>query len=1401
MKRVLGLDLGTTSIGWALVNEGEPGERSSIIKLGVRIIQYDTFTNGEGQEIKGNPADYFSAGKSVSPNASRTKSRGMRRNLQRYKLRRNVLLRTLKENGIIGEDTIINESGHGSTFQTLRLRAKAASEEISLEELARVLININKKRGYKSSRKEKSGEDGNLIDGIEIAKRLYSENLTPGEYVYESISKGNFSIPDFYRSDLCEEFERIWSRQREFYPAILTAELRENLEGKTKAQTWTICQKPFGIVGIQREFKGKDLVKDNYRLRSLAVNEQVSLEELAIVLQEINNQIKNSSGYLGGISDRSKKLYFNDMTVGQWLVKQLEANPHNSLKNKPFFRNDYLDEFERIWEVQSKYHPQLTNDLKKKIRDIVIFYQRPLKSQKGLISICEFEHRDVKVIVDGKEKIKRVGLKVCPKSSPLFQEFKIWQVLNNIKANGEYLEQSQKEMLFKELSIKGKLSDNEVLKLLFKTTRDCSLNFKAIEGNNTQSLLFQAYSKIIVNTGHNEFDFARLPASTSMDIVSEVFSQMGWKTDFLTFDSSLEGVEFERQPLFRLWHLLYSYEGDNSISGNAKLVSAIQELTGMDEANAKILASVSFATDYGNLSSKAMRKILPYMRDGNEYSLACAYAGYRHSAKSLTREELSHKEYADHIEILPKNSLRNPVVEKILNQMANVVNEVIDTYGKPDEIRIELARELKKNAEERRKMTEAISNSTAEYENIKKILKEEFNIDNPSRNDLLRYKLYMELEGNGYHTLYSNTYVPKGALFTKDFDIEHIIPKAKLFDDSFSNKTLETRQANLEKSNKTALDFVQEKYGDEYLDEYVARVEALFKKGVISKTKRNKLLMKESKIPQGFIERDLRETQFIAKKAKEMLEEIVPFVVSTTGSITDRLREDWQLVDVMRELNWNKYDKLGMTFYVEDSDGRRIPKIKDWTKRNDHRHHAMDALTIAFTRRSYIQYLNNLSARIPKDSYTYSDICLEDYSLSDIPSKDRTAVVMAIETSQMERDSRGRLRFIPPIPLDEFRREAKAKLDEILISIKSNGKVATRNVNKTKRKGSVNKTIQLTPRGQLHKETVYGRILQSKYKEEKVGAGFDLQKIETVVSASFRRALRLRLEAFGGDPKKAFTGKNSLEKNPIWLDESHSECVPLKVKTMEYVEVFTKREPVGPDLKIDKVIDERIRKILLERLAEYDSDPKKAFVNLDENPIWLDREHGIAIKRVTIAGKSDVVPLHCKRDNTGELIIGPDGEYIPTDFVNTGNNHHVAIYQDANGNLQEQVVSLLDAVTRVNLGMPVIDKEYKKDEGWTFLFSMKKNEYFVFPNQETGFDPNEYDLLNPENYHLISPNLFRVQKLTSGDYYFRHHLETTVNNNSKELRDITWKRLSTKALCGVVKVRVNHLGEIVHIGE
>ena len=112
---------------------------------------------------------------------------------------------------------------------------------------------------------------------------------------------------------------------------------------------------------------------------------------------------------------------------------------------------------------------------------------------------------------------------------------------------------------------------------------------------------------------------------------------------------------------------------------------------------------------------------------------------------------------------------------------------------------------------------------------------------------------------------------------SKKFDIEHIIPKARLFDDSFSNKTLELRQINIEKADETALDFVERKFGEEGFKEYEARLNMLHdinKKNPeegISKAKYKKLLMKGSEIGKGFIERDLRDSQYIAKKAKEML--------------------------------------------------------------------------------------------------------------------------------------------------------------------------------------------------------------------------------------------------------------------------------------------------------------------------------------------------------------------------------------------------------------------------------------------------------------------------------------------------------------------------------------------------
>jgi len=1392
MKKILGLDLGTTSIGWALVNEAENAEeKSSIIKLGVRVnpLTVDEQTN-------------FEKGNSITTNADRTLKRSMRRNLQRYKLRREQLIDCLKENGIISDDTILHENGNASTFHTYRQRAKAAEERITLEDFARVLLMINKKRGYKSSRKANSQDEGQLIDGMEIAKKLYEEQLTPGQYSLSLLQQGRRYTPDYYRSDLIEEFNRIWDVQKPFYPNLLTNELRQELWGRGKIDSSKFLFKKHEVTTAK--VSGKEKRMQGLLWRVEALKRKLEEEELAYVLCDLNGEISSSSGYLGAISDRSKELYFNRQTIGQYLMTRLDENPNNSLTNIVFYRQDYLDEFEIIWEKQAEYYSQLTPKLKHEIRDIIIFYQRPLKSQKGKVAFCELEHSERKITTDGKKRTILTGSKVCPKSSPLFQEFKIWQVLNNLQvsllgrkrkkikvsanelslfsqeemqATQRFLSLEEKQILYAELCTKDKLSKKDALNLLYKNAKELDLNYKEIEGNRTMATFFKSYQEIISMTGNGEYDFSKMPASKAAEIVTKIFKGLGYKTDFLYFDSSLDKKAMEQQPSYRLWHLLYSYVDDNSKTGDEKLIERICELTGFEPEYAQILAKVSFAPDYGSLSAKAIRKILPFMMEGNTYSEACLFAGYNHSVRSLTKEQIKNKVYKDHLELLKRNALRNPVVEKILNQMINVVNMLVDTYGKPDEIRIEMARELKKSQQERKDMTDAINKNTTEAEKIRQLLQKDFGISHPSRNDIIRYRLYEELRSNGYHTIYSNTYISREQLFSDKFDIEHIIPQARLFDDSFSNKTLEARDINIEKGKATAFDFVNDKYGEEYLEQYEKRIDDLVKCGAISRTKQRKLLMSETEIPTDFIERDLRNTQYIARQALEMLNNLVPSVVATTGAITDKLRDDWQLVDVMKELNWDKYDKLGLTESYEDKNGQQVKRIKDWTKRNDHRHHAMDALTVAFTKRSIIQYLNNLNARSDKGSSIYG-----------------------IEQKETEMKNGHRVFRAPILPLGAFRMQAKEQLESILVSIKAKNKVVTENINKSKRKGDVVKKKQLTPRGQLHLETVYGRIMQPENTSEKVGSSFDAEKIAHVSNPRMREALMSRLNAYDGDAKKAFTGKNSLEKNPLYLDDGHHDVVPAKVPTTYYKEVFTIRKKIDKDLKLDKVIDSHVRDILIARLEAYGGDAAKAFSSLDKNPIWLNEEKGIAIKRVTIRGISNGTPIHEKRDVNGEKIRDAEGHAIPNDYVNTGNNHHIAFFVDETGILQEHVVSFFEATARAQMGYPIVDKEYNSEAGWKFVFSMKQNEYFVFPNEQAGFNPNEIDLTNPDNYAIISPNLFRVQKFSNGDYFFRHHLETNVEDK-KELKDIAWKRLSRKGLYGIVKVRVNHIGQIVDVGE
>ncbi len=627
--------------------------------------------------------------------------------------------------------------------------------------------------------------------------------------------------------------------------------------------------------------------------------------------------------------------------------------------------------------------------------------------------------------------------------------------------------------------------------------------------------------KEILGVKSKEWQFGKaigagLQGNTTYCAIATALGNYAHKEDLLKFDlcvvdggmvdtetgelSKVLEAKFEQQPLYRLWHTLYS------ISDTEELKKVLKGQFSIDDKEVlEALCQIDFVkAGYGNKSSRAIRKILPYLMEGMQYYEAKLAAGYDDTP--LTKEQNEARELAQKLIPIQKGELRQPVVEKILNQLVNLVNALMAEYGCFDEIRVELARELKQSREEREKATKAISDNQKKNEAIAKRIQEEYLLT-PTRSRIQKYKMWEESE---QICMYCGTTVNVHEfLLGSGVEVEHIIPRSVLFDDGFSNKVCVCRECNQDKGNRTAYDFMESR-GEGALKAYVERVNDLAERKKISNTKRNKLLMKGKDIPTDFIDRQLRESQYIAKKAKEMLQTICRNVYATSGSITDFIRHLWGWDEVLHTLNFARYQAAGLTELVErEVDGRKVEveRIKDWSKRMDHRHHAVDALTIACTKQGYIQRINNLN------------------SLKEVAFTSLTNDTQGTETRQ--RLTRLE-RYIQQQPHFSTAEVAEA-VSGIAVSFKSGKRAASvgkRYIHKGGKRICVQEGI-IIPRGALSEESVYGHIRNSETGKEdyvikyKVGA-ISLKDIDYVVDKRIREILRERLEQFGGKPEKAF---------------------------------------------------------------------------------------------------------------------------------------------------------------------------------------------------------------------------------------------------------------------------------------
>lgn len=1254
MKRILGLDLGSASIGWALIEEDN--NKTSIIGLGSRIIPY------EGTEGKD-----FAKGTGESRNSLRTKARTVRKGYDRYQLRRKYLVDALVKVNMFPDETLKNLP----KIELWALRNKAVYSQITLKELGRLLLWLNQKRGYKSSRSDANlgKKDTEYVATVKSRHEKIKElNLTIGQYFYQELSANPFfKVKEniFPREAYIEEFDAIWKQQEKYYP------------------------------------------------------------ELSHCSEEILKQIANS-------------LFKGD--------------------NQEYLRQEIVNE--------GLYHT---------IRNMIIYNQRPLKSQKGLVSVCEFEGF-WRIGKDEKEYF--VGPKVAPKSSPIYQLSKMWENINNVKVGSRSggdieITHEQKQAIFHHLDNNEKLTITDLLKILQLDRKNCYVNKqieKGLVGNITKYAIRQCLG-----------DSAQYNHLLSLNLNIIANDKKGYlvdkKTGEILNEKSTQHIDanIEYEPLYRLWHTIYSIQDKQECS------NALQAKFGIEQTIANKLADIDFSKHtFGNKSAKAIRKILPYLMEGDKYSEAMSYAGFEHS-DSLTKDENLKRKLLDTLKPIEKNSLRQPIVEKILNQMVNVVNAIIEKHGKPDEIRVELARELKQSKEERNDTDKAMSKRQRENENITKRLAE-YGLK-ATRNNIIKWRLYEEIDNDEKKLNAVCIYCGQPISLTEaikgnDVDIEHIIPKSKLFDDSQSNKTLAHRHCNKNKNDMTAYDFMKSK-PTEVFEAYIERVNSLYANYVINKTKRDKLLMPEDKIPDNFIDRQLRESQYIARKAREILQTICHNVWATSGTVTAELRHLWGWDEITMNLQFEKYKQLGLTEIVEweSEHGKNKHKkevISGWTKRDDHRHHAIDALTIACTKQGYIQRFNTLSAEktrvdmknvVEKRSVVFNEkrSLLEKYIISERP----------IEVAVVQ--------------------EAVAN---ILISFKSGKKVAvvgTRKIGKSGNKKVVQTGI-VVPRGSLHEEGVYGSIKQ--YNKDSKTNQISLQ--EHIV-----KKYKLGVGAQGF----LFNGKETYEKK----EKLNKKTGELSVTYVDKIQNI-----------LDSIVDNGIRKAILKRLnvgfpddSDYKINPKKALDNLkdlENNPICLDENGKSPIKSVRcFTGLSAVVPV--KKDETGKDI----------GFVKPGNNHHIAIYTDKDGNKFEHVCTFWNAVERKKYGIPVIikdaaevwDKIQMQPEGtypesfleklpdvqWNLQLSMQQNEMFVL-----GMTNEDIQIaIEIKDYKTISDKLYRMQKMSlkpsSGqiDLVFRHHLETQIiddTNSKTSKRFINIQSLGVLFGLNPYKLKVDRLGNI-----
>lgn len=851
--------------------------------------------------------------------------------------------------------------------------------------------------------------------------------------------------------------------------------------------------------------------------------------------KESEGTVKKS---ISDLSENMKKE--NYQYLGEYFFKLYSQG--DKIRNSYTSRDEhYRKEFDAICSKQN-----LSDELKTKL-ERAIFFQRPLKSQKGSVGLCTFE----------KNKAR------CPISHPKYEEFRMWTFINNIKikVNDDDLRPLNK----------GEI--NEILPLFYKKSKS-NFNFeeiaKKIAGKGRYSHIEDKDEKPY------KFNFKNNVSVSTAPLTAGLISLFGenWEEEICSV-YTLSGNKSNDEIINDVWHAMFSFDDDEKLKQ-----WAIDKLQ-LSEDEAEKFVKINVPQGYAALSLCAIRKILPYLHKGYRYDQAVMLANLRAVTNNLQgREKLkeiearvvsimednplekkksTHVRVADElrdtynvdqkhldklyhpsmIDLFPKvsadsegifklgsprtSSIRNPMAMRALFRLRNLVNELLRSQriDPETEIHIEFARRL--NDANKRKAIEAYQREQKKKRNeYREEIKKHFSVDyEPSEDEILKYTLWEEQK---HKCLYTGQQIGLSDFLgpNPNFDIEHTVPLSRGGDNSQENKTLCDKRFNRDvKKSKLPSELNnyeeimriieafkwQEKIDD--LDKQIQKTKgySATKEEKDKKIQKRHLLKMErdywknklhrftmTEVPEGFSNRQGVDVGIIGRYARLYLKSIFKYVDTIKGQTTADFRKMWGLQD--------EYEK------------------KD---RTNHSHHCMDAITIACIGqneyRQWIEYCKN------EENKNWG--APQNFTLSK--------------------------------PWETFTEDVKKLTDEILVSHYTASNLPKQTKKKLRIRGKVQKNknndyiyIQGdTSRVSLHEETFYGAIMQNeelRYVVRKSLASLtNASDVEKIVDNAVKEKVKAAIEAKGF--KDAINGT-------IWMNEELG--IPIKK-----VRLYSRQTPIA----------------------------------------------------------------------------------------------------------------------------------------------------------------------------------------------------------------------------------------------